>query len=180
MNLLTNPSGMAPLLYMLVFTIGLGYVVSASRDKPWLLVFTLTATLSGTVLSILYVLQALDYYAGWDILFTGGFYFSKNKVFSTIGEAQAPDRGILFASFGPIVTIAAIGYGLILMWRGGRKENAAAFSLGTWVVVASYMSWTAGRFIFNAAPPMAVVGGIGLTAMWAYACLLYTSPSPRD
>ena len=169
MNLLTNPSGMAPLLYMLVFTIGLGYVVSASRDKPWLLVFTLTATLSGTVLSILYVLQALDYYAGWDILFTGGFYFSKNKVFSTIGEAQAPDRGILFASFGPIVTIAAIGYGLILMWRGGRKENAAAFSLGTWVVVASYMSWTAGRFIFNAAPPMAVVGGIGLTAMWAYA-----------
>ena len=55
------------------------------------------------------------------------------------------------------------------MWRGGRKENLASFKLGTWIVVASYMSWTAGRFIFNAGPPMAVVGGIALTAMWAYA-----------
>ena len=169
MNLLTNPSGMAPLLYMLGFTVGLGYVISASRDKPWLMVFTTTAILSLSVLGGLFILQTLDLYAGWDILVTGGFYFSKNKVFSTIGEAQAPDRGILFASFGPIVTIAAIGYGLMLIWRGGRKENPASFTLGTWIVVASYMSWTAGRFIFNAGPPMAVVGGVGLTAMWAYA-----------
>mgnify|MGYP001203388315 FL=1 len=166
MNLLSDPSGMAPLIYMLGFTLGLGYVISAARDKPWLLVFTMTATLSGAVLAILYTLQAIDLYAGWDILFTGGFYFSKNKVFSTIGEAQAPDRGILFASFGPIVAIAAIGYGLILMWRGGRKENNASFLLGAWIVIASYMSWTAGRFIFNAGPPMAVVGAVGLTSLW--------------
>ena len=79
---------MAPLIYMLGFTLGLGYVISAARDKPWLLVFTMTATLSGAVLAILYTLQAVDLYAGWDILFTGGFYFSKNKVFSTIGEAH--------------------------------------------------------------------------------------------
>ena len=169
MNLLSDPSGMAPLIYMLGFTLGLGYVISAARDKPWLLVFTMTATLSGVVLAILYTLQALDLYAGWDILFTGGFYFSKNKVFSTIGEAQAPDRGILFASFGPIVAIAAIGYGLILMWRGGRKEENASFLLGAWIVIASYMSWTAGRFIFNAGPPMAVVGAVGLTSMWVAA-----------
>ena len=52
---------------------------------------------------------------------------------------------------------------------GEGKENLASFTLGTWIVVASYMSWTAGRFIFNAGPPMAVVGGVGLTAMWAYA-----------
>ena len=123
MNLLTNPSGMAPLLYMLGFTLGLGYVISASRDKPWLMVFTTTATLSVFVLGGLYILQTLDLYAGWDILVTGGFYFSKNKVFSTIGEAQAPDRGILFASFGPIVTIAAIGYGLILIWRGKERRT---------------------------------------------------------
>ena len=169
MGLLTDPSGMAPLLYMLGFTIGLGYTISASRDKPWLMVFTSTATLSLFVLGGLYILQTLDLYAGWDILVTGGFYFSKNKIFSTIGEAQAPDRGILFASFGPIVTIAAIGYGIMLIWRGGRKENLASFTLGTWIVVASYMSWTAGRFIFNAGPPMAVIGGIALTAMWTYA-----------
>ena len=37
MGLLTDPSGMAPLLYMLGFTIGLGYTISASRDKPCLL-----------------------------------------------------------------------------------------------------------------------------------------------
>ena len=60
-------------------------------------------------LSILFILQEAQLYSGWDILFTGGFYFSKNKIFLTIGEAQAPERGRLFASYGPVVAVIAIG-----------------------------------------------------------------------
>ena len=30
--------------------------------------------------------------------------------------------------------------------------------MGVWVITATYMSWTAARFIFNATPAMAVLG----------------------
>ena len=114
----------------------------------------------------MWFLQTAEYYDGWDILFTGGFYFSKNKIFGTIGEAQAPSRGVLFASFGPIVTLIALGYAFILLWRGAREEKQGLSLVGLWVLIASYMAWTAGRFILNATPAMAVVGAIGIAALW--------------
>ena len=91
----------------------------------------------------------------------------KTKIFSTIG-AQAPDGRTLFASFGPVVTIAAISYSIMLMWRG--KEGKSSL-IHTWNMDRGCIIHVVdhGHFIFNAGPPMAVVGGIGLTAMWAYA-----------
>ena len=166
LNLLLAPSGFQPMFYILGFTIALGWVASSYRDKPWLLVLCSGAVLFGGILVLLRALQELDIYNGWDILFTGGFYFSKNKIFGTIGEAQAPSRGILFASYGPIVSLIAIGYAFALLWRGTREDKQGHALLGLWVLIATYMAWTAGRFIFNATPAMAVVGAIGIAAMW--------------
>ena len=166
MNLLLAPSGFQPMFYIVGFTIALGWVTCSFRDKPWLLVLGSGGILFGGILGILWVLQQADQYDGWDILFTGGFYFSKNKIFGTIGEAQAPSRGVLFASYGPIVTIIAIGYAFVLLWRGGRNDKPSQSLLGLWVIIATYMAWTAGRFIFNATPAMAVVGAIGIAALW--------------
>ena len=158
LNLLWAPSGFQPMFYIVGFTIALGWVASSFRDKPWLLVLGSGGLLFGGILSALWILQTAEYYDGWDILFTGGFYFSKNKIFGTIGEAQAPSRGVLFASFGPIVTLIALGYAFILLWRGAREEKQGLSLVGLWVLIASYMAWTAGRFILNATPAMAVVG----------------------
>ena len=123
MNLLSHPEGMAPLdLHAWIHTrFGLCHL---SRQRQ-AMVTRIHNDCNSVWGCSSYPLHSAGRgsYAGWDILFTGGFYFSKNKVFSTIGEAQAPDRGILFASFGPIVAIAAIGYGLILMWRGGQERE---------------------------------------------------------
>ena len=166
LNLLWAPSGFQPMFYIVGFTIALGWVASSFRDKPWLLVLGSGGLLFGGILSALWVLQTAEYYDGWDILFTGGFYFSKNKIFGTIGEAQAPSRGVLFASFGPIVTLIALGYAFILLWRGAREEKQGLSLVGLWVLIASYMAWTAGRFILNATPAMAVVGAIGIAALW--------------
>ena len=166
LNLVFDPSGFQPMFYIIGFTIALGWVASAYRDKPWLLVLGSGTVLIGGILAILYVLQELEIYNGWDILFTGGFYFSKNKIFGTIGEAQAPSRGVLFASYGPIVAMIAVGCALVLIWRGARKERQSHLLLGIWVIVATYMAWSAGRFIFNATPAMAVVGGLGIAMMW--------------
>tara|TARA_Y100000588_G_scaffold116726_1_gene127800 strand:+ start:24809 stop:34276 length:9468 start_codon:yes stop_codon:yes gene_type:complete len=166
MNLLFAPSGMQPMFYIIGFTFAVGWVSSSFRDKPWLLVVMGGSALFGTILSLLFLLQVTEIYAGWDILFTGGFYFSKNKIFGTIGEAQAPDRGVLFASYGPIVALIAIGCSFVLLWRGSRKSKSGLTLLGLWTIIATYMAWTAGRFIINATPPMAVAGGIGISMLW--------------
>ena len=167
MNLLFAPSGMQPMLYIIGFTFAVGWVSSSFRDKPWLLVVMGGSALFGSILALLYLLQIAEVYAGWDILFTGGFYFSKNKIFGTIGEAQAPDRGVLFASYGPIVALIAIGCSFVLLWRGSRKSKADLTLLGLWTIIATYMAWTAGRFIINATPAMAVAGGIGISMLWS-------------
>tara|TARA_Y100001970_G_scaffold68510_1_gene87275 strand:+ start:6534 stop:16046 length:9513 start_codon:yes stop_codon:yes gene_type:complete len=166
MNLLFDPSGFQPMFYIIGFTVALGWVTCSFRDRPWLLVIGSGATLFSGILGALYLLQIFNIYNGWDILFTGGFYFSKNKIFGTIGEAQAPSRGVLFASYGPIVTLIAVSCAFYLIWRGSRKERQSQLLLGTWVIVAAYMAWSAGRFIFNATPAMAVVGGLGMAMLW--------------
>ena len=171
MNLLFAPSGMQPMFYIIGFTFAMGWISSSFRDKPWLLIVMGGSVLFGSILSILFILQEAQLYSGWDILFTGGFYFSKNKIFLTIGEAQAPERGRLFASYGPIVAIIAIGCAIILLWRGSRKNQSELTLLGLWTLIASYMSWSAGRFIINATPAMAVVGGIGISMLWSAASL---------
>ncbi len=169
LGLLFDPSGFQPMFYIIGFTLALGWVSSSYRDKPWLLVLGSTAVLMGSILAVLYVLQQANIYDGWDVLFTGGFYFSKNKIFGTIGEAQAPSRGVLFASYGPIVSLIAIFVAVMLLWRGARKEKQSHILLGLWVLIAIYMAWSAGRFIFNATPAISVVGGIGIAMMWNYA-----------
>ncbi len=168
LNLLFDPSGFQPMFYIIGFTLALGWVSSSYRDKPWLLVLGSTVVLMGSILAILYALQQANMYDGWDVLFTGGFYFSKNKIFGTIGEAQAPSRGVLFASYGPIVSLIAIFVAAMLLWRGARKEKQSDILLGLWVLIAIYMAWSAGRFIFNATPAISVVGGIGIAMMWNY------------
>ena len=171
MNLLFAPSGMQPMFYIVGFTFAVGWVSSSFRDKPWLLVVMGGTALFGSILAMLFSLQYADLYNGWDILFTGGFYFSKNKIFGTIGEAQAPDRGVLFASYGPIVALIAIGCSFVLLWRGSRKSKSGLTLLGLWTIIATYMAWTAGRFIINATPAMAVAGGIGISMLWGSANL---------
>ncbi len=171
MSLLFAPSGMQPMFYIIGFTFAMGWVSSSFRDKPWLLVVLGGAALFGSILALLYILQVRGLFNGWDILFTGGFYFSKNKIFGTIGEAQAPERGVLFASYGPIVALIAIGCAFLLLWRGSRKNKSELTLLGLWTIIATYMAWSAGRFIINATPAMAVVGGIGISMLWGAASL---------
>ena len=123
-------------------------------------------TAFGAFLIILYIAKITNFSSAWDTLFTGSGYFSKTKIFGTVAEANAPDRGRLFASFGPIVFILALCMGAIGIWRGLTQKNQISLAMGVWVITATYMSWTAARFIFNATPAMAVLGAWGIMALW--------------
>ena len=166
LNLVLDPSGLQPLFYIIGFTLILGWTTCSFRDKPWLLVLGVGTILVSFILSLLYVLQEANIYAGWDILFSGGFYFDKNKIFGTIGEAQAPSRGVLFASYGPIVALIGLGCAFVFLWRGARTNKMPFTLLGSWGIISTYMAWSAGRFIINATPVMAILGGIGIAMLW--------------
>ena len=166
LDLVLNSTGLTPLLFITLFTVAIAWITTGFRDKPWLLV--LGSLVSGGVIfgGILYLLQLADMSNAWDILTTGSGYFTKNKIFGTIAEASAPSRGQLFASYGPIVFVLAIVMGIIALWDGVVKKSQTKLILGMWVIVAAYMAWSAGRFLFNAAPAMAVMGAWGIVTLW--------------
>ncbi|MEE2747530.1 MAG: STT3 domain-containing protein [Candidatus Thermoplasmatota archaeon] len=168
LNLIWDASGFQPLFYIVGFTIINGWIVTAFRDKPWLMVIIMGTGIITALLGTLYILQLLGISNGWDVLTTGGFYFSKNKVFGTIAEAQAPSRGQLFANFGPLVFLLALGMGFIALWRGFRTRKQTHMVLAVWILLASYMAWSAGRFMFNATPVMAIMGASAIVGLWRF------------
>ncbi|PXF22928.1 MAG: hypothetical protein CXX71_02935, partial [Methanobacteriota archaeon] len=212
LKLVWDASGFQPMFYILAFTFVTGYIASASRDLPWLVIagpaiigmliiaggvnFTIEWYFGALAACLLFIWMFLASYeskinpqyivlglgaigaAGWfivdvlqdtstwEVLFTGGYYFSKNKIFGTIAEAQAPSRGMLFGSFGPLVALLAIGAGITALWQGVRKQDRVKLVLAVWMLVAGFMAWSAGRFVFNATPPVAVMGAWSITLLW--------------
>ena len=121
---------------------------------------------SDSILTYCSSLKQLEYSNAWDVLFTGSGYFTKTKIFGTVAEANAPDRGQLFAQLGPIVLVLALTMGFYALWSTFRNKNQSHLFFGIWIFVATYMSWTAARFMFNATPAVAVLGAWGIVALW--------------
>ena len=166
MDLIFDGTGLQPFLFVLGFTIAIAYVTTGFRDKPWLLVLGTLFVSAMVFFVILFVLKQLDISNAWDVLFTGSGYFAKNKIFGTIAEANAPDRGQLFAQLGPIVLVLALSMGFYCIWSSLRHKNQSHLFFGIWIFAATYMSWTAARFMFNATPAVAVMGAWGIIALW--------------
>ena len=213
LKLVWDASGFQPMFYILAFTFVTGYIASASRDLPWLVIagpaiigmliiaggvnFSIEWYFGALAAGLLFIWMFLASYeskinpqsivlvlgiigaagwfivdvlqdtSAWEVLFTGGYYFSKNKIFGTIAEAQAPSRGMLFGSFGPLVALLAVGSGLAALWQGVRQQDRVKLVLAVWMLVAGFMAWRAGRFVFNATPPVAVMGAWSITLLWS-------------
>ena len=168
MNLVLDGTGLQPFIFILFFTIVIMYITTGFRDKPWLLVLGTLAAGATIFFAILYVLKLTDVSNAWDVLFTGSGYFTKTKVFGTVAEANAPDRGYMFASFGPVVFVLALVVGLICMWKTFSQRSQISLVFGIWIFAASYMSWTAARFLFNATPVVAIMGAAGIIGLWKW------------
>ena len=169
MNLMLDGSGLQPFLFILLFTVVMMYITTGFRDKPWLLVLGTLAVGAVAFLGALWVLKYFNLSNAWDVLFTGGGYFTKTKIFGTVAEANAPDRGYMFASFGPIVFVFALVVGLTSLWRTFSKRSQISLVFAVWIFAASYMSWTAARFLFNATPVVAIMGAAGIVGFWKWA-----------
>ena len=164
--LVLNGTGLQPFLFVLGFTMAISYVTTGFRDKPWLLVLGTLFGAAVVFFTVLFVLKQLEISNAWDVLFTGSGYFTKTKIFGTVAEANAPDRGQLFAQLGPIVLVLALTMGFYSLYSTFRNKNQSHLFFGIWIFTASYMSWTAARFMFNATPAVAVLGAWGIVALW--------------
>ena len=114
---------------------------------------------------LLWVLQYFDISNSFNVLTTGSGYFTKNKIFGTIAEASAPPVVCCLQVLVPSCSFSlwlwvSSQFGKVLVTR--RKSN----SFLVWVIIASY-GWTAGRFVFNASPAMAVMC-LGIVGLWQY------------
>lgn len=168
MDLVFDGTGLQPFLFILGFALAISYVTIGFRDKPWLLVLG-TLFASGILFfAVLYVLKFFELSNAWDVLLTGSGYFTKTKIFDTVAEANAPPRGQLFASFGPILFVLSLTMGVLLAWEGlrTRKQTSVVFSI--WILAACFMSWNAARFMFNATPAVAILGSFGMVSLWKW------------
>jgi len=168
LDLVFDGTGLQPFLFILGFTLAISYVTIGFRDKPWLLVLG-TLLVGGIIFfAILFVLKFFEISNAWDVLLTGSGYFAKTKIFDTVAEANAPPRGQLFASFGPILFVIALTTGVLLAWEGlrTRKQTSVVFSI--WIMAACFMSWNAARFMFNATPAVAILGASGMVSLWKW------------
>ena len=60
----------------------------------------------------------------------------------------------------------ALTMGFYSLYSTFRNKNQSHLFFGIWIFTASYMSWTAARFMFNATPAVAVLGAWGIVALW--------------
>lgn len=168
LDLVFDGTGLQPFLFILGFTMAISFVTIGFRDKPWLLVLG-TLMVGGIIFfAILFVLKYFEISNAWDVLLTGSGYFAKTKIFDTVAEANAPPRGQLFASFGPILFVISLATGVLLAWEGlrTRKQTSVVFSI--WILAACFMSWNAARFMFNATPAVAILGASGIVSLWKW------------
>ena len=168
-SLLFDGTGLQPFLFIMVFTITISFVTTGFRDKPWLLVLGVLAGTAAVFFIVLWLLKQANLSNAWDVLFTGSGYFTKTKIFGTVAEANAPNRGQLFAQFGPITFVLSLIMGVLCIWSALRERKQTKLVFGVWIIAASFMAWTAARFMFNATPAIAVLGAWGIVSLWKWA-----------
>jgi hypothetical protein len=145
---------MNPFVIVLAIVVA-GLFIIPTRDFPWIMILPM---LLAMIISAYYL---LNHFAP-DIaenLFTGGGYFVKSKLYSTIAEAQAPDMSRMIFSYGP-VTYFLTFIGLVMAAISIPKHWRSDYILIiVWSGVAVFMAVSAVRFMFNATPVFAIMGG---------------------
>jgi dolichyl-diphosphooligosaccharide--protein glycosyltransferase len=144
--------------YLFVVAMALGIIATVTRDYPWTVVIPATVLAAGAGLLVGLTVNPSLLFA----FYSGAGYFVKNKVYQTIAEAQEPGMSELILNFGWFTFYIGLGAIAYMVWQIPRRNNAAFTMLVMWTAGALFMALAAARFIFNAAPVMAIATGYAL------------------
>jgi len=141
--------------YMYLAIIIISVIFIPTIDYPWVIVFPVALCMAGIGMISLNFISPATY----DSLFTGGGYFVKSKLYGTIAEAQAPEFSRMVTSYGMVTFYLAL-IGLLMAAISLPKHwKPSFFFILIWCGVAIYMAISASRFMFNASPVFAILGG---------------------
>ncbi len=144
--------------YLFLVATALGLVFTVTRDYPWTIVIPATFIAGGIGLLIGFSVNPSLLLA----VYSGAGYFVKTKVYQTIAEAQEPGMSELILNYGWFTFYVGLGAFAYMVWQTPRRNNPAFTMLVMWTAGALFMALAAARFIFNAAPVMAVATGYAL------------------
>ncbi len=147
----------APVILFLA-AVALGLIFAFTRDYPWALVIPAVFITFG----VGFIILAIIYPAVAQSFVSGAGYFLRTKTYETIAEAQAPNFSQLALAFGAVsfyLSLAGLVYSFIQIPK--RLEPFYLF-LVIWSGASIFMSMSAARFIFNAAPAFAMTAGMAL------------------
>ncbi|MFA5311946.1 MAG: STT3 domain-containing protein [Methanomassiliicoccales archaeon] len=160
---------MAPLYYQMnywdtwfdmpvtLFAIGViaGLVFISTRDYPWVIMIPVILAIAAAAMALMYVIAP----GVLEAVMSGQGYLVKSKLYSTISEAQAPDFSTLVMSFGALtfwLALFGVGYAAVKI---PKSSNPHFVFIVVYGAVSIYMAASAGRFLFNATPAFALLGG---------------------
>ena len=154
-----------PLSIALVVAIFSGiYIFLGKKNIPWVLSLPTIFALGGIGTAFLYVIRGttntfLKPFAKIsNVVFGSGIY--GNKVSLTIAEASTFDFSRNVMSFGPVVYLLAWAGFLFLLYHYYKKKyKREYFLLLIWFLIESYLVTTAGRFLNNLVPLVAILSG---------------------
>ncbi|OPY34830.1 MAG: Dolichyl-monophosphooligosaccharide--protein glycosyltransferase AglB [Methanomassiliicoccales archaeon PtaU1.Bin124] len=170
-----------PVILFLIGIVG-GLLFCVTRDYPWVIILPTIAAITIVALVAVFFLAPSIFNA----VMSGQGYLVKSNLYSTISEAQAPAFSTLVMSFGALsfwLAIIGIGYAAIKI----PKTISPYFTfVVVWGAVSVYMASAAARFLFNAAPAIAVLAGwiLALIIGWVkyedwFKALLPTFKTPK-
>ncbi|MCD6461992.1 MAG: carboxypeptidase regulatory-like domain-containing protein, partial [Thermoplasmata archaeon] len=139
--------------YIAAAVIFAGIVFSVTRDYPWTLVLPSMALvlMAGAVVT---AIVSPDLWAG---IVGGQGYLAKNKLYTTIAEAQAPPFSKFVLSFGAMTFFMAVaGVGLAI-YNFPKKLKSDYLFIVVWTASTVYMAASAARFLFIASPAFALM-----------------------
>ena len=161
---------MAFVTSMVVLAFGIVYLFLSKKRLPWLV--TVPSILISALL-ILYglylikdstnpVLLPLSRFANH--IFGGLAYVQKSKVYLTIAEASTFGISRTFMSFGPALFLLAwFGFIYLILWkRLIKKWDEVSLFITVWFLVEVYLTGSAGRFINDLVPEVAILSACAL------------------
>jgi dolichyl-diphosphooligosaccharide--protein glycosyltransferase len=146
-----------PLVFITLAWVAFGVVFSATRDLPFVLVIPAAILIAIVAIAAAFVLVPSVAVS----LLAPLVYFKQTKLYTTIAEAHPADFNTMVFGAGVVGFFFALAALVWLIYINRKTWRPSWLFAAVWGVVAMFMTWSAVRFLINATPAFALLGGWG-------------------
>jgi dolichyl-diphosphooligosaccharide--protein glycosyltransferase len=131
-------------------------IMVPTRNQPYFIILIALAAIVSAGFAVVY----FYFPALYNILLGFQGYFIHDKLYQTIAEAQPPDFSRMVYSYGEYIFYFGLIAIIYQAYRLPKEHFRNDFIFGiAWFAMAIYMAMSAVRFMYNATPVFAILGG---------------------